>query len=115
MKQAFSKYADVRSIVKTIDRKEQGTLLVRPLDPYVTQDDVVETDMFTTIMIVVPSLREQEFLQQYETFEEAFALRRAAKESKTQKNDEKEEAKSEEAAAKSKVEPCFNVVPNSAR
>jgi len=118
LKKKASKYTDLRNSLKTIERKEQGSLLVRPLSQYVVKEDIVETDMFTSLMIIVPSIREQEFKDMYESMEEQNASRHHDSEAKqAEKTSEPVgvDAKSEEAAAGSKVEPCFNVVPASAK
>jgi V-type H+-transporting ATPase subunit C len=128
MKKAFGRYNELRSVIKSIERKEQGTLLIRPLDAYVNQDDILETETFTSLMIVVQSAREQDFLDQYETMEQTFVAKQQAKEAadltkkdvpKEERSESAKEAKhdaaSEEQPFVSKVEDCFNVVPGSAR
>ncbi len=143
LKKKVSKYSDLRNSLKAIERKEQGSLLVRPLSQYVVKEDIVETDMFTTLMIIVPSIREQEFKDMYESMEEQHASRHHDSEAKQAEKASESvgvDAKSEDAASGSKVvtrreplsccclnrvmhdarvcgvqEPCFNVVPASAK
>jgi hypothetical protein len=68
LKKQVAEYNEVRTQFTAIERKDQGTLLVRPLGPYV-KTPPIETAHLTTLMIVVPRARYQEFMDTYETLE----------------------------------------------
>jgi len=62
------------------ERKEGGSLLVKSLGPYVKKSDIFETEYLTTLLIVVPKVKEAEFLTSYEYLEEQAVKRDAEKE-----------------------------------
>ena len=94
LKKQVSEYNEVRQLYTAIERKDQGTLLVKPLGPYVKKQPI-ETTYMTTLMVVVPKSRQQEFLDTYETLEEAAAIREA--EEAVRKQAEAEERSRKEA------------------
>lgn len=72
MKKFVGQYSEVRQKVAAIERIETGSLLVQPLDKYVQQADVTETDMFTTFYVVVPTQKEEHFLAVYDALEDKY-------------------------------------------
>lgn len=69
LKKKSSKFMEYQTAVTSLERKETGTLLVRPLGPLVKPEDILEKDFITTLLVVVPKAKEQEFLATYETLE----------------------------------------------
>merc|ERR1712130_1029154 len=120
LKTQMQSYNDFKSQLEIIERKETGTLMVKPLGEYVQEKHMVNSEHLTTIMVVIPKNREEFFLTNYE-----FLERRAneAKKSSDQSNYvEEEEAlrrkkEKEERIAKEKRDKleamCENVVPKS--
>ena len=53
-----------------IERKDTGTLLVKSLGGLVKEKDLIEKGHLTTLLVVIPRVRIEEFEQQYETMEE---------------------------------------------
>jgi len=92
LKNKMSSYSDFNSAVENIERKETGTLMVKPLGEYVQKRDIVESEHLMTLMIVVPASREQYFLDNYELLE------------RRQKQELEERAKIEAAKPKTSVE-----------
>lgn len=92
LKNKMSSYSDFNSAVENIERKETGTLMVKPLGEYVQKRDIVESEHLMTLMIVVPASREQYFLDNYELLE------------RRQKQELEERAKIEAAKPKKSVE-----------
>jgi hypothetical protein len=77
-------YNEARAKIKALERKEQGTLLVRSLETLsgITKDDIIQherSQIFSTVMVVIPKPREQEFLNTYERMEEEYVDRQEAK------------------------------------
>lgn len=81
LKKQVGEYQEVRTAHTAIERRDQGTLLVRPLSQYVKREPL-ESPSLTTVMVVVPRPRAQEFLDTYEGLEAAFAEREAAEQRK---------------------------------
>jgi len=121
VKEKYGAYTDVRNLLSAIERKETGTLLVRPLDPYVEKKDMIQSDLFTTIMVIVPSEREESFLEIYESMEQKY-LDKIAQAQKSRRakqaadaNEGQGDSKKEQNEQKEKQNDCLNVVPGSAR
>lgn len=103
LKNRVAEFNDLKQNVVAIERKEGGSLLVRPLGPYVRQTDIIEKDYLTTLIVVVPKVKEQEFLSTYELLESEAVARDKQKdeERKAQKAKDAEQKKAaEEAKAK---------------
>jgi len=103
LKANMTEFNEIKTNLNSIERKEGGSLLMRPLDPYVRQHDIVESDNLTTLLLVVPRLKEQEFLTTYE-FLEAEAIRRE----KEKDEERKKKAADEEKAKQLKLEELKN-------
>jgi len=86
-------YNDVRQQYSAIERKETGTLLVKSLNPFVKEKDIIETEHLTTLLIVVPKSKEQEFVSTYEILEDIAAEKEEARAR------EREEREAQHAAA----------------
>ena len=70
LKKQLSEYNDVKGQYSAIERKDTGTLLVKSLGGLVKEKDMVEKGHLTTLLVVIPRVRIEEFEQQYETMEE---------------------------------------------
>jgi V-type H+-transporting ATPase subunit C len=68
VKEQIGKYNAIKSGLSQIERKSTGNLMVKALDGLVKKDDIVETEGFSTVMVVVPRNAEKEWLAQYEQF-----------------------------------------------
>lgn len=64
-----------------------GTLLVKPLNTLVKPEDIVEREYLTTLLIVVPKLKEKQFTDTYEILEDL-----AAEEEKKKKKEQQQDA-----------------------
>lgn len=69
LKTKMSSYSDFNTAVENIERKETGTLMVKPLGEFVQKRNIVESEHLTTLMVVVPASREQYFIDNYELLE----------------------------------------------
>jgi len=95
LKTQMQSYNDFKSQLEIIERKETGTLMVKPLGEYVQEKHMVNSEHLTTIMVVIPKNREEFFLTNYE-----FLERRAneAKKSSDQSNYVEEEYEEQKVA-----------------
>lgn len=77
LKNQMTNYSDFRGALEVIERKETGSLMVKPLGEFVRRKDMVTSEHLTTLMVVIPKNREDWFLQNYELLEKVQkALRR---------------------------------------
>jgi len=88
LKNQLQAFNDVRSNVIALERKETGSLLVRSLDPYVRKTDIIETANLTTLLIVVPKVKEKEFLTTYEILEDLNKEKEMAKMKEKERRDQ---------------------------
>eukprot|EP00475_Leptophrys_vorax_P026338 TRINITY_DN3711_c0_g1_i1.p1 TRINITY_DN3711_c0_g1~~TRINITY_DN3711_c0_g1_i1.p1 ORF type:complete len:507 (+),score=170.05 TRINITY_DN3711_c0_g1_i1:48-1568(+) len=65
LKKNWGKYSETKTALMTLRRKNQGSLLLRPLSGLVDPEDYVEGEFLTTLMVVIPENRESEFLKTY--------------------------------------------------
>jgi len=99
LKTKMAEYNDLKSNLTAVERKETGSLLVKPLGPYIKKSDIIESEHLTTLFIVVPKNKELEFQQTYETMEDLFAEREAEKQKeKESRQKERDEARALKAA-----------------
>ena len=107
LRKQLTEYNDVRGQYSAIERKDTGTLLVKSLGGLVKEKDLIEKGHLTTLLLVVPRARIEEFEQQYETMEEVQREKdeadRARKETegkgrKDEESKRREEEKSKRAA-----------------
>jgi V-type H+-transporting ATPase subunit C len=110
-----SEYAELRNALSAIERKEGGSLMVKSLSKYIKQgktlaeSDLIETDKFTTLLVIVPKARKEEFLTTYESIEVEAAEKLKADQERQKEQQEKERKKREEAlAATSKASVAAN-------
>lgn len=140
LKKLTAEYTEIKQSLQAIERKETGTLLVKPLGQFVTGENakyIIEKEWITTFLVVVPKAKEIEFKNEYETLEaahaereeqervrreeeakkKAAALAAQAKEGKSLKPEksEEQEAKLESKLENKKKDLCPNVVPGSAK
>jgi hypothetical protein len=73
-------YTEVRLNAEGNERRDGGSLLIKPLAGLVEEKDLVETGLMTTLLVVVPIKAEPIFLGHYETIERASRERREEKE-----------------------------------
>jgi len=88
LKKQVTDYNDVRTSYNVIERRDTGSLLVKPLGPYVKKTDIIEGDYLTTLLLVIPRQKAEEFELTYEKVEEEFEIRQAE-----EKKKKEEEAK----------------------
>ena len=63
-------FNEVKTLAEQIDRKENGTLLVKPLAQYIKKkSDIIESDHLRTLVVVVPKSNQKKFLESYELME----------------------------------------------
>lgn len=66
---------EVSATLETIDRTDNGTLLVRPLGPIIKKIDIYPSASLETIFVVFQAKTKSSFLQTYETMEHAYKER----------------------------------------
>jgi len=93
LKTFVNEFNEVKSNVVAYERKETGSLLVKPLGPYVKESDMTETEHLTTLMVVVPKVKEQEFLSSYELLEDYAAEKELEKQKEREQRKKEKEAK----------------------
>ena len=93
LRKQVAEYADVRTQHTALERRDAGSLLVKPLGQFVNKEPL-ETAHLTTLMLVVPRARKQEFLDTYENLE-PLALEREAAEAQRKKLEAEERARKE--------------------
>lgn len=71
LKKRTDKYGEVTTALAAIERKETGTLLVKPLGSVVDENLVIEGEFLTSVFVVVPTARAKDFEATYETIEDA--------------------------------------------
>lgn len=69
LKNQMTNYSDYKGALEVIERKETGSLMVKPLGEFVRRKDMVISEHLTTLMVVIPRNREEWFLQNYELLE----------------------------------------------
>jgi len=112
LRKRTSKLTEVTTAVITIERKETGSLLVKPLGPLIKPQDVFERDFITTLLVVVPRSKEEEFEHTYEILEDLAAQEKeaAAREDIRRRADVAPKEKKE--AAKSQASDAASHGPN---
>lgn len=107
LKKQVAEYNEVRTAYTAIERRDQGTLLVRPMGHYVKKQPI-ETAHLTTLLLVIPRARKEEFESTYETLESAAAIKeaeeakkKAVENAERTRKDAERKAAGEEAAASS--------------
>lgn len=107
LKQYLSSYNEVRLVLEGMDRKEGGSLLVKPLTTLVDPKYLIDTEHLTSLLLVVPKKEEKLFLGKYETMEIAYAKKEEEREAKLKKDKAEaatKETKKEDEPEKEKVE-----------
>jgi hypothetical protein len=120
LKKSWSKYSETKTALVTLRRKNQGSLLLRPLSGIIDPDDCIEGEYLSSLMIVVPEPREHEFLNTYASLArditvEDFIPSDAASEEERRKD---ENATSDQKLLKSRAEKLLKtgiVIPGSAK
>jgi V-type H+-transporting ATPase subunit C len=95
LKQYLSSYNEVRLVLEGMDRKEGGSLLVKPLT-MVDPKYLIDTEHMTTVLLVVPKKEERFFLGKYETMEIVYAKKEEEREAKMKKDKEETAARNVE-------------------
>lgn len=100
LRQLSTEYNDVKNTLNAMEKMELGSLMVKPLSKYVKKNDadpslsdIVETDRFTTLLLVIPKSRQEEFMNSYESMEEEAEKRRQAQLDASKAQQEKERQK----------------------
>eukprot|EP00456_Euglypha_rotunda_P020733 TRINITY_DN1800_c0_g1_i6.p1 TRINITY_DN1800_c0_g1~~TRINITY_DN1800_c0_g1_i6.p1 ORF type:complete len:281 (+),score=61.48 TRINITY_DN1800_c0_g1_i6:138-980(+) len=100
LKRTLSEFNEHKLALTNIERRETGTLLVKPLGQFVGKDQahlIVEREWITTLLVVVPTTKEIEFKSEYEILERLNNEKEAAERKKRQ---EQQKAAQEARAAK---------------
>eukprot|EP00954_Amorphochlora_amoebiformis_P000799 61681-Amorphochlora_amoeboformis.AAC.2 len=71
IKKMMNTYNEVSQTLDSINRTDNGTLLVRPLNPILKNVNVYPSPSLEIIFVVVSSKKKSEFLATYETMEES--------------------------------------------
>lgn len=92
LKKQNSEFSEIRQTLSAMERKEQGTLLVKPLGQFVKKEHIIELPHITSLLIVVPREKEKEFLSSYELLEEQDQEKKLAQ-AKKEREKERERAR----------------------
>jgi len=96
LKTKITDFNELKTNIINIERKETGSLLVRPLGPLISKNDVVEKEFLTTLFIVIPKAKEQEFRDTYEILEDLHEIKEKEKEEERKARQKEKEAREEE-------------------
>lgn len=96
LRKQIQDYNEVRSAFSAIERKDTGTLLVKPLAPYVKEKEIIEKGHLTTVLLVIPRSRELEFESGYELMEDEGRKKEAAEKERREKEKLERENKEKE-------------------
>jgi len=69
LKLQLSLYNDARGVLDNIERRETGSLLVKPLGQYIKPGRLVDKEHITSLLVVIPKGREKFWKDNYEFFE----------------------------------------------
>ncbi|CAL6382236.1 unnamed protein product [Bathycoccus prasinos] len=78
LKMKLSEYVMAKNSLSTIARKTQGSLATRDLGDVVREEDMVETENLTTLLVTIPKFSAQDWLDSYETLAQ-FVVPRSSK------------------------------------
>lgn len=92
--------ADIKSVLTAHERRDKGSLLVRPISKFISPEDIIETDHFTTLLICVPRQKEQEFKDTYMQLEENYYKRHEEEKKRQREQEERERKRQQELEAK---------------
>jgi len=70
LKVQLANFNETKSSLLALEKKDGGSLLVKPLGQYVKKSDLVDTEHLTTLLVVIPKPKEKEFLDCYEILED---------------------------------------------
>mmetsp|Transcript_1034 Transcript_1034/g.1776 ORF Transcript_1034/g.1776 Transcript_1034/m.1776 type:complete len:572 (+) Transcript_1034:153-1868(+) len=71
--------SEISQTLDSIERTENGTLLVKPLGPIIKKAEIHPSPSLEIVFIVVSNKKKEEFLKSYESMEQGYKLRRAKK------------------------------------
>jgi len=81
LKKLLQDFNEVKVNLSAIERRETGTLLVKPLGSYINektnQDLIKDGEYITTLLLVIPTNKIQEFMDEYELLEAKAAEKEA--------------------------------------
>ena len=68
LKKRAGEYSNLRTQIGSLQRREQGNLLVRDITPFVKASHSVETETLTTLYLAIPRHSYKDWLSTYESF-----------------------------------------------
>jgi len=80
LKKLLTDFNEVKVNLSGIERRETGTLLVKPLGAFITEktkDLIRDGEYITTLLLVIPTVKDKEFLEEYEVLEQKAAEKEA--------------------------------------
>jgi len=105
LRKLLQDFNEVKVNLSAIERRETGTLLVKPLGSYINEktnkDLIKDGEYITTLLLVIPTNKVQEFLEEYELLEA-----RAAEKEAAEKIRREEQAKAAAEAKKALKKSC---------
>lgn len=114
LRKLVNAYNEVRTALSTQERKEKGSLLVRPISKYIDPKYLVEDAHLTTILVCVPKLKEQEFLSTYMDIERIADERAAAEQKRAMELEQKEKERLNQVNKTGKSEASLLPSPSNA-
>mgnify|MGYP001093256205 CR=1 FL=1 len=104
LRRLLSEFNEIKGLVTAQERKENGSILVRPISRFLRPEVVVETPHLTTVFLAVPKLKEQEFLASYMLVEQWAAEKAQAE------RERHAEAEARERARKAEMDKAMGTV-----
>ena len=74
----LGEYVMAKNSLSTVVRKTQGSLATRDLGDLVREEDMIETENLTTLLVTIPKFSTQDWLDSYETLAQ-FVVPRSSK------------------------------------
>ena len=78
LKMKLGEYVMAKNSLSTVVRKTQGSLATRDLGDLVREEDMIETENLTTLLVTIPKFSTQDWLDSYETLAQ-FVVPRSSK------------------------------------
>lgn len=78
LKMKLGEYVMAKNSLSTVVRKTQGSLATRDLGDLVREEDMIETENLTTLLVTIPKFSAQDWLDSYETLAQ-FVVPRSSK------------------------------------
>jgi len=89
LKSQLMEFNDARTNLLAYEKRESGSLLVKPIGQYIKKEYIIDSEHLSTLLVVVPRVKEQEFLDTYETLEDVAAEKELERQKEKEKNEKR--------------------------